>query len=209
MHTALKNYLYDNNSYDLEIKWDAFDYEDLSLNIDQVRYWCKEGCANYNTNGGCPPFSPTASELLKDKRFILLICKIKTCEVTVSPLKDKIDLIQNILYSFMNSLGYMILDKCNVDFLNAGHCVACDICTIHSGCKNPKKRKYCITGLGIMLGEVIEKLFEEKLQWFTESEEPNQVIKVMGFLSGEKSSLLLEELSSILNWNSNTEVYQR
>jgi predicted metal-binding protein len=198
MHNTLKNYLYDNNSYDLEIKWDSFNYKDLPLNIEQVRHWCKEGCPNYNTNGGCPPFSPTASDLLKDKSFILLVCKIKTCQVVVPSLKDKIDLTQKILCSFMESLGYTVSDLYNIDFLNAGHCTACDICTIHSGCKNPKKRIYCITGSGIMLGETIEKLFEEKLQWFTETEEPLHVIKIMGFLSGNKSSFLLDELNSII-----------
>lgn len=198
MHTTLKNYLYDNNSYDLEIKWDSFDYKDLPLNIDQVRLWCKEGCPNYNTNGGCPPFSPTASELLKDKSFILLACKIKTSQIVLPSLKDKIDLTQNILCSFMESLGYTISDLYNIDFLNAGHCTACDICTIHSGCKNPEKRVYCITGSGIMLGEAIEKLFEEKLQWFSEMEEPLHVIKIMGFLSGNKSDFLLDKLGSIL-----------
>jgi len=48
MITAFKNYSYDNNSYELEVKWDSFNYKDLPLNIDQVRHWCQEGC--------CSPF---------------------------------------------------------------------------------------------------------------------------------------------------------
>jgi len=200
MHKALKNYSYNNNSYELEIKWDSFDYKDLPLNIDQVRLWCQEGCPNYNTNGGCPPFSPTASDLLKDKTFILLLSKIKTCQVTVPSSRDKVDLIQDILYGFMNSLGYKISDLYDIDFLNAGPCGACETCSIHSGCKSPKKKVYCITGMGILLGEAIEKLFEEKLQWFTGNEEPLQVIKIMGFLSGEKTSFLLEELSNEIDY---------
>jgi predicted metal-binding protein len=199
MNTALKNYFYDNKSYDLEIKWGSFEYKDLPLNIDQVRQWCKEGCSNYNTNGGCPPFSPRASDLLKDQTFILLACKIKTCQVAASSLNDKINLVQNILYSFLNSLGYKISDLYNVDFLNAGQCSACETCTIHTGCKNSEKRVYCITGSGIMLGEVMEKLFEEKLQWFKGNQEPLHVIKIMGFLSGKESSFLIQELSSIIN----------
>ena len=204
MHTALKNYLYDNNNYDLEIKWDSFNYKDLPLDIEKVRHWCKEGCLNYNTNGGCPPFSPTASDILKDKPFILLLCKIKTCQVAVSASKDssskdKTDIIQNIIYSFMNSLGYTISDLYNIDFLNAGHCSSCDICTINSGCKNPEKRVYCITGMGIMLGDAIEKLFDEKLQWFTCGEEPLHIMKIMGFLSGEKSNFLIEELGNLIS----------
>ena len=200
MHTALKTYLYDNNYYDLKIKWDSFDYKDLPPNIAQVRDWCKEGCSNYNTNGGCPPFSPTASDLLKDKPFILLLCKIKTCEISEPNLNNKIDLIQNILYSYMDSLGYKISDLYNIDFLNAGYCSACDICTIHSGCKNPEKRVYCITGSGIMLGNALESLFEEKLQWFAGGVEPDEVIKIMGFLSREESSFLVEELNNIIKY---------
>ncbi|MCJ7689843.1 MAG: DUF2284 domain-containing protein, partial [Clostridiaceae bacterium] len=167
MKNTLKNYSYENKNYDLEIKYDSFNYKDLPLNIDKVRQWCKEGCSNYNTNGGCPPFSPIASDVLKDKTFILLFCKIKTSQVEVPSLQGKMDLIQKILYSFMNTLGYKVSGQYDIDFLNAGHCTACDICTIHSGCKNPEKRVYCITGLGIMLGDAIEKLFEEKLMWST------------------------------------------
>jgi predicted metal-binding protein len=113
-------------------------------------------------------------------------------------LKNKIELIQNILYTFMNSLGYKIYKQFNINFLNAGQCSGCDTCTIHSGCKNPEKRTYCITGSGVMLGDVIEKLFHEKLQWFAEGKQPNQIIKIMGFISEEKSGLLLNELSSML-----------
>ena len=52
--------------------------------------------------------------------------------------------------------------------------------------------------MGILLSEAIEKLFGEKLQWFTGNEEPLQVIKIMGFLSEEKTSFLLEELSNVI-----------
>jgi predicted metal-binding protein len=198
MKTALKNYVYENNNYNLEIKYDSFNYKELPVNIEKVRQWCKEGCSNYNTNGGCPPFSPTASDVLKDKTFILLFCKIKTSQVKASSLQDKMDLIQKILYSFVNALGYKVSDLYNIEFLNAGQCTACDICTIHSGCKNPIKRVHCITGLGIMLGDTIEKLFEEKLVWCTGNEEPLQITKIMGFVSEGKSSFLLKKLSEII-----------
>ncbi|MGH4120231.1 DUF2284 domain-containing protein [Clostridium sp.] len=199
MQTTSKNYSYENNNYNLEIKYDSFNYSDLSLNIDKVRQWCKEGCTNYNTNGGCPPFSPIASDALKDKTFILLFCKIKTSQVDAPSVQGKTDLIQKILYSFMNTLGYKVSDLYDIDFLNAGHCTACDICTIHSGCKNPKKRVYCITGLGIMLGDVIEKLFEEKLMWSTAGEEPLHIVKIMGFVSEGKSNFLLQKLKGIID----------
>jgi len=100
----------------------------------------------------------------------------------------------------MDSLGYKISDLYNIDFLNAGYCSACDICTIHSGCKNPEKRVYCITGSGIMLGNALESLFEEKLQWFAGGVEPDEVIKIMGFLSREESSFLVEELNNIIKY---------
>ena len=198
MNTVTVKHTYEKNSYDLEVKWDIFNYNDLTLNINQVRKWCMEGCSNYNTNGGCPPFSPTADNLLKNKDFILLMCKIKTCQTYASSAEEKVELIQNILYSFMNFLGYKIYKKYNIKFLNAGKCSGCNTCTIHSGCKNPEKRVYCLTGLGIMLGDVIEKLFHEKLQWYTGDEQPDQIIKIMGFMSEERSSSLTKDLNSIL-----------
>lgn len=203
MNTVIEKHTYEKNSYDLEVKWDIFNYNDLTLNIHQVRQWCKEGCSNYNTSGGCPPFSPSADSLLKNKDFILLMCKIKTCQINTCSVENKIELIQNILYSFMDSLGYKIYKEYNIKFLNAGKCSGCNICTIHSDCKNPENRAYCITGLGIMLGDVIERLFHEKLQWYTGVKQPDQIIKIMGFISEEKSGLLLNALNSILGESSN------
>jgi hypothetical protein len=49
-----------------------------------------------------------------------------------------------------------------------------------------------------MLGEFIEKLFDEKLQWFKQGKEPLHIIKIMGSLSGKESTFLLDELSIIL-----------
>lgn len=180
------------------VKWDVFKYEDLVLNIDQVRTWCKEGCSNYNNNGGCPPFSPTAEELLKDKQFVLLICKINTNSVKASSWEGKSSVIENKLRNFMDSLGYNIKDLYNIDFLSAGYCRGCSTCAIQSKCAMPSRRSYCITGTGIMLGDVFERLFDEKLQWYKDGYEPEYMMKIMGFISGDQSDMLSKELFNLI-----------
>ena len=197
MNLMIKNFKYKNQEYPLEIKWDIFKYEDLALNIAQVRTWCKEGCTNYNNNGGCPPFSPTAVELLKNKELILLTCKINTDSIKGESWEVKNSLIENILRSFMDSLGYKIKDLYGIQFLSPGYCRGCNTCTIHSSCAMPARRSYCITGTGIMLGDVIERLFNEKLQWYKEGSEPKYTMKIMGFISDNQSDTLSDKLLKI------------
>jgi len=198
MNFVREYFIYDNEKYPLEIKWDIFKYEDLILNIDQVRTWCKEGCNNYNNNGGCPPFSPTSEELLKDKEFILLTCKIKTSDLKGFSWEEKSSSIETILRSFMDSIGYKIKDLYDIDFLSPGYCRGCSTCSIHTKCAVPARRAYCITGTGMMLGDVFEKLFNEKLQWFKDGHEPEYTFKIMGFVSDKQSSILCNELFTLI-----------
>jgi len=199
MNLMNKDFTYEKEKYPLEIKWDVFKYEDLVLNIDQVRTWCKEGCSNYNNNGGCPPFSPTAEDMLKDKEFILLTCKIDSSSVNGVTWQEKSSLIENILRSYMDALGYKVKDLYSIDFLSPGYCRGCNACTIHSKCSVPNRRTFCITGMGIMLGDVFEKLLHEKLQWSKNGSEPEYTFKIMAFISEKQSDLLSTELKNLLN----------
>ena len=198
MNASVKNYIYGNKTYPLYLKWDIFKYEDLVLNIDQVRTWCKEGCINYNNNGGCPPFSPTAENLLKDKKLILLTCKINTSDVKGSSWEEKSSYIENILRSYMDSIGYKVKALYGIDFLSPGYCRGCNSCSIHSNCSMPDRRTYCITGTGMMLGDVFEKLFNEKLQWFKDDREPEYTFKIMGFVSDKQSNILCNDLFTLI-----------
>lgn len=180
MNFEIKYFNYENQIYPLEVRWDVFKYSDLTLDINQVRKWCSEGCPHYDVNGGCPPYSPTAEELLKDKEFVLLTCKIET--KYVNKLDDKSKFIENLLCDYMDSLGYKIKESLGIEFLNPGHCRGCKECTIETGCKAPERRVYSITGVGIMLGDAIERLFNIPLQWFTKDSEPEYVTKIMAFL---------------------------
>lgn len=198
------SYSYMDKSYPLQIKWDIFDYDDLVLDIPKVRGWCEEGCPNYNNNGGCPPFSPRADELLKDNEFILLTCKLGTCCIDIDDSKEKGKLIEEIISSFMNELGYGIKFSSGIDFLCPGHCRGCETCSIKTGCKNPEKRAYSITGTGMLLGDVIEKLFGDKLQWFSKESEPQYIIKIMGFYRPPNSKISISQLDELLSRISNS-----
>jgi predicted metal-binding protein len=182
MNSLVHNYYYEGKVYPLTLMWDRFKYDDLVLNIDQVRQWCKEGCSNYNTNGGCPPYSPTAKEVLYGKEFILLACKVDLPFTEIDDKEKKAELINNMMCSFMDNLGYELKDKYGATFFTPGHCEACKECTIQTGCKNPNRRVYSITGLGIMLADTIEKLFGYKLQWFTKNSDPEYMLKIMAFI---------------------------
>lgn len=194
MYKTKKLYAYNNQSFMLEVQYDEFSYDDLTIETDKVRNWCKEGCPNFNSNGGCPPFSPTAEELLSKKAFILLTTKLSVSDIALTDSMEKSKLGEKLLCDFMDSLGYSIKDSYGIEFLNPGHCRGCKPCSISTGCKNPDRRVYSITGIGIMLGDVIEKLFDTKLQWFTKDSEPEYIVKIMGFISDHRTQELLKAL---------------
>lgn len=187
---------YQGTSYSIELKYDLFKYADLVVDSPKVRKWCQDGCPNYNNNGGCPPFSPTAEELLLHKDFILLTAKVSTDKIPGEPM-EKSKFIEGLLCTYMDGLGYKLKEVYAVDFLNPGHCRGCEECTIENGCKNQDRRVYSITGLGILLGETIERLFKDKLQWFTVDSAPPYVIKIMAFLPKGQNRTILEALKHV------------
>jgi predicted metal-binding protein len=194
MQQLINTYTYNNQEYPLTLKWGSFKYDDLVLNIAQVRKWCEEGCPNFGNIGSCPPYSPTVDEILKDRDFTLLACKLYTKDVNVHPPQEKSKLMDNIIISFMEELGYRGRELSGTDFLTPGKCRGCSECTIESGCKSPAKRVYDITGVGIMLGDTIKKLFHEELQWFKENEEPEYIFRIMAFLPNKNSEFDLRSL---------------
>lgn len=176
----------------VEIKFGEYKYEDLVIDIERVRNYCREGCPNFGVNGGCPPFSPTANQLLKDKNFILVIGKINTTDYT----KDEFKEADKTLNKLLKSIGLMFKEKYGIEFLSPEHCTECDVCTIHEGCKKSDKRTISITGTGIMLSETIENLFHEKLEWANEKP-PCKLIKIMCIISDNLTEKILEEFKNL------------
>lgn len=180
-------YKYNNKNYPLTFRWDTFEFQDLVVDVDKVRALCSDGCPNYNTNGGCPPFSPTVKELLLNKPFILLTAKVATKLIDIENLEEKSKYIDDLLCGALNHIGYTLKNSYQLDFLSPSHCRGCDVCTIKAGCSHPEKRVYSITGTGLMLSEVIENLFDEKLQWFSKDSEPEYIIKIMAIMRNENN----------------------
>ncbi|SEF70291.1 Predicted metal-binding protein [Caloramator fervidus] len=180
-----------NNNF-IELKFCEFKYDDLIIDVEKVRNLCKEGCPNYGINGGCPPFSPTADILLKNKKFILLIAKTKTKNFS----KERFAKTDTTLNKFLKGIGKYFKQKYAVEFLSPEHCTECKNCTIKEGCQNKDKRTISITGTGIVLSEVIEKLFNEKLEWAKEKS-PEKLIKIMCIISDKFTEKILSDLQNV------------
>lgn len=189
MNSLIKEIKYRENTYPVCLKWDIFNYKDLIIDAEKVRNWCKEGCPNYNKNGGCPPFSPSADEVFLNKTFILLTCKIETSRVNIGNPEEKLKLIDEILCTYMDEVGYRIKNMLTIDFLNPSHCRGCDVCSFKTGCKQPNRRVFSITGTGILLSDTIEKLFKEKLLWMKDGKEPPYIIKIMAFIDPRENEI--------------------
>lgn len=193
------NYFYRDKLYQVTVKWRCCSYDDLAVDIEKVRGFCRDGCPDYNKNGGCPPFSPAADEIFKNRDFILLLSKVAATAL----LEDSsmaLDTGHSMLSEYMDKIGYRLRETAGIEFLSPGLCRGCPECTISSGCKNPGRRVYSITGTGIMLGDTLETLFDEKLQWLSENYRPDYIIKVMAFLTAniDEFSRNLTEITSQL-----------
>lgn len=176
----------------VEMKFGEFKYEDLVIDIERVRNYCREGCPNFDVNGGCPPFSPTANQLLKNKIFILVIGKIYTSNYS----KYEFNEADKSLNRLLKSIGLSFKEKYGIKFLSPEHCTECDVCTIKTGCQKPDRRTISITGTGIMLSETIENLFGEKLEWAIDNP-PSKLIKIMCIISDKLTEKIIEELKNL------------
>ncbi len=169
------------------VAWQSSTPAELPQDIERIRQLCADGCPHYNRNGGCPPWSPTIEALGKEHDLTLLAVSAKAS--TERPMADMNDAIDD----WMDKLGYAVLDSLGVSFLSAGPCRACQTCTIETGCKDPNRRVSSITGVGLLLSDILEHHFQQPLQWSKGDQQPEHLTKVMGFLHKPEQTKALDE----------------
>lgn len=178
---------HDHSKLPVRVSWQSFAATSLPQDIKQVRQLCADGCPYYHRNGGCPPWSPTIEELGKEDYITLLVLSTDTVS------NQALSVLNGIIDSWMDDLGYAVLDTLGIGFLSAGPCRACPSCSIETGCQRPSRRVSSVTGVGLLLSDILEHHFMQPLRWTGNGQQPKQLTKVMGFLHSVQETVALSE----------------
>ena len=163
---------------------------------EEIEEHCKN-CPSYGKNWSCPPHSFTVMEYIERYKTAHII-GVKVALEDFDQKEDAIDhyyecrrLVNRNLLRYEERIADSIV-------LLGGHCDLCDSCTreVSAECKHPQKKRYSLESLGFKVSEIIEGLFDDKLQW-DRGKTPHSLYIVLGVLSNE--TLDLHELRKVIS----------
>ncbi len=149
---------------------------------------CK-GCPSYGKNWSCPPHNFTVMEYIeKYKTAYIVGVKValegfKQKEAAIDHYYECRRLANRSLLKYEETLSASVA-------LLGGHCDICDSCTreVSAECNFPQKKRHSLESLGFKVSDIIEDLFDDKLQW-DKGKTPDSLYIVLGVLSNETLDL--------------------
>ncbi|MBU4384395.1 MAG: DUF2284 domain-containing protein [Proteobacteria bacterium] len=197
------------NTYPLEMGFSILKSQDVPINNKITAEACKKGCNLYGKNGGCPPFSPKFQNICR-KNTLFIYVKISTKfypkKVLNGPYYTRWVFVETFMTSLTNKIGKHVSGKLDGYFLSSGNCHGCrpKRCAVKEGnpCRNRDARTYSLESTGILVTEVIKKVFNFELQWWAKDEQkfiPDYMVKCIGITSDMKLDKL-EVKKEILNY---------
>lgn len=201
--------------YPLELKNSMIRSNEIISDYDRVTNYCKTGCKNYNTGGGCPPKAPNFIQIAEDFPYGYIICAILSSEWKSQKVKESTSQYIHfrsqdvILSNFLTNLGYTVKDciGSGIFFLNNGYCMGCGNkkCNFKNEegfCANPPKRTFSLEATGVDVEATVANIFDVKLQWYKNNNynEVQYMVKSIGLFvdSKEKQTLMNESLCDCL-----------
>ena len=160
---------------------------------EEITGYCK-GCPRYEKNWSCPPHNFNVIDYIEQYKMAYAI----GVKVSLAGFSKKADSM-NYYYDCRRSINRRLLQyETEISYskvLIGGHCDLCENCTraISLECNFPDKQRHSLESLGFKVSEIIEDLFDDKLQW-NKGKTPDNLYIVLGLLS--KESLDLDELRS-------------
>ncbi|HUT70230.1 MAG TPA: DUF2284 domain-containing protein [Desulfatiglandales bacterium] len=178
------------NTYPLELGYALLSKKLVPTNREFTTNSCIRGCRLYGRNGGCPPFSPSFSEI-GGSEILVLYAKISTSYYPHRILHGSYYIrwvfVETILSPFANRLGRRISKTLCGYFISSGHCSACRPrrCAVKDGknCRNSSERTYSLESTGVLVTKLMEECFDIELQWWRKGEPsyiPGFMVKVVG-----------------------------
>ncbi|MFH1982909.1 MAG: DUF2284 domain-containing protein [Pseudomonadota bacterium] len=180
--------------------------ETVPVNKIKTTEACIKGCKLFGRNGGCPPFSPEFSSL-HGNNILILYAKMKTIDfpekVIHGPYYSRWVFVETFMTPLTNRLGKFIAAQLDGYFLSSGHCSTCrpKKCSVKLGnnCCDPKHRTYSLESTGVIVTELVEKVFGIELEWWDPKNNkiiPNHMMKIVGVLV--KNEFSLEAINTIV-----------
>ena len=188
------------NKYPIEIGIKKVNYYDILVQPSLVRDLCKTGCKNYNNQGGCPPYSPVFTNIVRPDDSIFLVYgtfypeyKTERVKASNSPYIHY-SLQDQVLANLLNTIGIQLRDNHNCLFLGTGYCMGCKgiKCSFKNGdsiCRNPQKRTYSLEATGVNVSLTLHKEYNIQLQWYRKNGPLNiPVTKCCAFIFNNETS---------------------
>lgn len=151
----------------------------------EIRRHCKN-CPRYDMNWSCPPHDFNITDYIERYRTAYVI----GVKVSLTGFKQKsaaMDYYYDCRHLInQRLLGYEEEDSGSITLIG-GHCDLCDNCTreVSLKCNYPDKKRHSLESLGFKVSEIIEDLFNDKLQW-DKGQTPDSLYIVLGILSNAK-----------------------
>lgn len=171
---------------------------------EKFLHLCKVGCPNYNKKWSCPPHSPTfISVATKWKYLYVFYLRMPLAgfkDIKNSYLRVK---AANVMLKSRADRYLRFLSEKHGKYISTGSCRLCKPCKCKEGkpCAHPGLMSYSFESLGIDVTELINKYFDNPLQWYKKKEPIEYTSVVCGLLTNENLdfSYLEESYLSIIS----------
>lgn len=156
---------------------------------EKFLYLCKSGCQNYNKKWSCPPYSPTFSSVaLKWKYLYVFYFRMPLfgfADINNSYLRVK---AANIMLKSRADKYLRCMSQKHGKYISTGSCRLCNPCKCKEDkpCAHPNLMTYSFESLGIDVINLINKYFNDPLQWYKRKEPIEYTSVVCGLLTNEE-----------------------
>lgn len=148
-----------------------------------------QNCPSYGRNWSCPPHDFSVMDYM-EKYNTAYIVGVKISLEGFHQKEAAIDYYYKCRHLANRSLLRYEEEIADSAALLGGHCDLCDSCTreVSAECNHPQKKRHSLESLGFKVSEIIEELFDDKLQW-DRGKTPDSLYIVLGVLSNENLDL--------------------
>lgn len=133
-------------------------------------------CPYYGKRWSCPPGLPEIRDYLEKYREVcLVVVKVSYPQSVCNRAENSREYAEKIRKVYYEAAKKELLLKLleleqrlpGSKTLGAGRCILCEHCAREEGkpCRNPRLRRYSITGFGMEFGKMLEEEFQIPLLW--------------------------------------------
>ncbi len=195
------------NTYPLKVGYGVLRSQCIPVDMEATTNACLRGCRLYGRNGGCPPYSPSFTDICGNE-ILILYAKMNTqyypYRILYGSYYIRWVFVETFMTALTNRVGRRLAKTLSGYFISSGHCSACrpKRCSVKDGkkCRNPSERTYSLESTGVLVTKLMEYCFDIELQWWRKEDPsyiPSFMVKVVG-VTMDKAYVSAVTLKSIL-----------